>query len=425
MIKAVVMRVLWFADNPCGSIRRAAGKVTSCSWFIPLEDEIKKNPGIELVVAYLSNKNERPFRYGGTQYSPIYNGYSLNPLKRLLKRYFHKDNDKMAEQYVSVINTYKPDIIHIHGTESNFAVISKYITDIPIVVSIQGILSPLSIKYFSGIPKNMAFSSDTLYERIRKVGFKNNYNLFLARAARERENLKSVKYIIGRTTWDYSVTGLLSPNREYFHSDECMRESFYHNEWKGKISEGTVALVTTASPPVYKGFETILGAAGLLKERGLRFEWHIIGNIPEKVRSLSEKYTGFKSEECSLIFHGVLDENKICELLKESDIYIQTSHIENSPNSLCEAMLLGVPSIASYVGGTPSLLEDGMTGLFYQDGEIFSLAGRICELVNNPDIAVSLGRSAREIALKRHDRKGIAQKLVEIYSEIIDSYVNE
>lgn len=418
------MRVLWFTNTPCGSMRRTIGQSTSGSWLISLEDEIKINPDIELAVVYPSDKNEPPFKYDESQYFPIYNGHSLNPLKRLLKRYFHKDNSKMVKQYLSAINTYKPDIIHIHGTEFDFTEIISYITDIPIVVSIQGILSPYVEKYFSGIPENIALSADTLSERIRKVGYKNNYNLFLVNAARERKNLKRVNYIIGRTTWDYSVTGLLSPNREYFHSDECMRDSFYHNEWKGGLSESSVALVTTMSPPIYKGFETILGAAELLKERGLLFEWHIIGNIPEKIKRMSEKYTGFKIEECPLIFHGVLDEYKMCDILKESDIYIQTSHIENSPNSLCEAMLVGLPSIASYVGGTPSLLEDGVTGLFYQDGDIYSLAGRICELINNPRLAVSLGKKAREIALERHDRTTIAKKLERIYSEIIDRFVN-
>lgn len=414
------MRVLWFANTPCGSIRRMAGQSTSGTWLISLENEIKKVHGTELAVAYFSDKEEPPFSYDGTQYFPIYNYCPSNPLKRLFNRYFHKENGGMIKQFLSIIKIYKPDIIHIHGTESSFIEITSYINNIPIVVSIQGILSSYVEKYFSGLPQNVAYSSDTLSERIRKVGFRNSYNLLSTSAIRERKNLKNVKYILGRTAWDYSVTGLLSPNREYFHLDECMRNSFYHSEWKGRFSGGTVTLVTTMSPPIYKGFETILGAAELLKERGIQFEWNIIGAIPEKIKRISEKYTGFRSEKYPLIFRGLLDEYKICDILKESDIYIQTSHIENSPNSLCEAMLVGVPSIASYVGGTPSLLEDGVTGLFYQDGDIFSLAGRICELVNNPRFAESLGRNARTTALKRHDKMTISHNLVNIYSEIID-----
>lgn len=418
------MRVLWFANTPCGSIRRMAGQSTSGTWLISLENEIKKVHGTELAVAYFSDKKEPPFSYDGTQYFPIYNYCPSNPLKRLFNRYFHKENDGMIKQYLSIIKIYKPDIIHIHGTESGFIEITSYINNIPIVVSIQGILSACVEKYFSGIPKNVAYLSDTLSERIRKVGFRNSYNLLSTSAIRERKNLKNVKYILGRTAWDYSVTGLLSPNREYFHSEECLRDSFYHNEWKGRLSEGAVTLVTTMSPPIYKGFETILGAAVLLKKRGLQFKWNIIGRIPEKIKRISEKYIGCKSEEYSLIFHGVLDEYKICEILKESDIYIQTSHIENSPNSLCEAMIVGMPSIASYVGGTSSMLDDNESGLLYPDGDIYSLAGRICDLVNNPNLAASLGIKAREIALMRHDRAVISHNLVTTYSEIIDKFGN-
>ena len=66
-------------------------------------------------------------------------------------------------------------------------------------------------------------------------------------------------------------------------------------------------------------------------------------------------------------------------LLMTADVYVQVSHIENSPNSLCEAMLAGVPVVASYPGGTASRVQDLVHGGLVQDGDPYVLAGALKE----------------------------------------------
>jgi glycosyltransferase involved in cell wall biosynthesis len=95
------------------------------------------------------------------------------------------------------------------------------------------------------------------------------------------------------------------------------------------------------------------------------------------------------------------------------------SHIENSPNNLCEAMILGMPCIATFVGGTGSLLNDGHEGILIQDGDPWSMAGAIVELKEEFDRAISMGEHARKRALIRHDKDRIASELQGIYSNIL------
>ena len=102
----------------------------------------------------------------------------------------------------------------------------------------------------------------------------------------------------------------------------------------------------------------------------------------------------------------------------DSDIYIPTSHIENSSNSLCEAQLIGMPCIASFAGGTASLITNNYDGILYQNGDYFSLAGAILDLYNNTKCAIALGKNAKKTALKRHDRKTIVRDLVSIYQSV-------
>ncbi len=94
---------------------------------------------------------------------------------------------------------------------------------------------------------------------------------------------------------------------------------------------------------------------------------------------------------------GGSGEREISQLLQSADIYCQASHIENSPNSLCEAMLIGMPVIASYAGGTPSMLDNEQEGLLFQNGDAHALAGAILQMSHNFRFAAACGQKARSV----------------------------
>ena len=95
-------------------------------------------------------------------------------------------------------------------------------------------------------------------------------------------------------------------------------------------------------------------------------------------------------EEGKVFFTGPLDEEKICQRYLRSHVFVCPSSIENSPNSLGEAMILGVPCIASYVGGIPDMLKDREEGLLYQHNAPYMLAHHICEIFEDKMLACRL-----------------------------------
>ena len=135
--------------------------------------------------------------------------------------------------------------------------------------------------------------------------------------------------------------------------------------------------------------------------------------------------TGILAKDCNIIFHGRIDAELLSDLLCESDMYVHVSHIENSPNSVCEAMILGMPVIASYAGGTASLLKHEEDGILYQDGDPYVLAGAIIELQRNPATAYKYAQTAREHALDRHDKKQIVKEIIGGYDGIISDFYLE
>lgn len=418
------MKILWFCNSPCGSVRRYNKKILSGGWLVSLEEQIKKCDNISLFVAYLAEKKEIPFEYDLVNYIPIYRKSSNNGVKRVLSRFrsLRKSDNEVLPRLIDTVMKVKPDLIHIHGTEECFGLIQDVIKDIPIVFSIQGMIAPYKEKYFTGMSFADVKQYESFSDKIRGVSVVNAYKSFCYRSEREKNYLKQARYIFGRTFWDRYCTLALNPQRKYYVVNEILRSEFYEKQWKGFFSKNKIQIVSTISGGIYKGMETVLKAADILQRYGtIDFEWHIAGyNKSTKWLKIAERITKLQYGQCNIVLHGRIDAIELVNLLSESDMYVHVSHIENSPNSVCEAMLMGMPVIASYTGGTASLLAHDENGILYQDGDPYVLAGAIVELVQNPGKAVAYGRAAREQALLRHNKLSIVNELLDGYRKILN-----
>jgi glycosyltransferase involved in cell wall biosynthesis len=166
--------------------------------------------------------------------------------------------------------------------------------------------------------------------------------------------------------------------------------------------------------------ETIIETAYYLNKLNFKFQWNIAGvsyNDPliKLVKSkLKNSYT-----ENSINFLGRLTSEKLIDFMLNSNIYVTTSHIENSPNNLAEAMMLGMPCIATNAGGTSTYIKDGENGILLQDGDPWALAGTILELAGNSALSCEIGKNARETALSRHNKIRIIDDVLGTYSSIV------
>lgn len=417
------MKVLWFTNTPCGASEKLNKNSISGGWLISLEHAIIKQDDIYLFICFYNENNVKPFNYNKTTYFPIYRKNSGSKMGRYFNRILNRTyNDRNeVSQLFSVINSVKPDIIHIHGTEDNFGLLQKY-TNVPVIISIQGILSSITEKYYSGIPQSVVFKCESLLTKLLKKSKNYTYSNYMAIARREKEILNLTKYIIGRTEWDQRVTSVLAPKSKYFFNNEILRSSFYVHEWCKVSFAMPLQLVTITGDELFKGFETIIKVSQILKQHStLPFEWTIIGLSQNSgCVKIVEQWLKINTSNVHIKLTGQKNEKEVVEILLKSDIYCQVSHIENSPNSLCEAMLLGMPIISTFAGGASSLLTDKKEGIIVQDGEPYSFAGAILELANNLILATQYGKSARIRAVERHNKKRIIENLISIYKSILD-----
>ena len=121
--------------------------------------------------------------------------------------------------------------------------------------------------------------------------------------------------------------------------------------------------------------------------------------------------------EKHVIFTGLLSESEMCQRYIRSHVFVCPSSIENSPNSLGESMILGVPSVASFVGGIP-IARIKKTDFFINMMH-YMLAYYVCKIFEDDDLALKFSTNARKRALRTHDISQNTKRLMDIYDEII------
>lgn len=414
------MKILWFSNTPANGEEVLEESSGRGGWLSSLDKAL--NGKVELSVAFYYARYTGVFKHKGVTYYPICKkNWRLNIIHSNIFGVFRDQED--LPEYLNIIQIVQPDVIHIHGSENPFGCIIGN-TSVPVVLSIQGICTVYTHKYYSGIPKQFATTSNLRLLAPLSWIFSKSFNfqyrhIFKRYPTIEQRNLRNCRYIIGRTDWDRRVSRILAPESNYFHNDEVLRESFYHTIW-ARPKNTTLIVHSTIGEGLYKGLETILQTINVLNAYGISVEWNIAGVsyhglLNKTVRRMIGKTYPVNGPR----FLGNLNERELIQVMLKAHVYVMPSHIENSPNSLCEAMILGMPCITTLAGGTPSLLKDKEEGLVIQDGDPWSLAGALLEFLQNPEVACKYGENARITALARHDSETIVKDLLAIYNSII------
>jgi glycosyltransferase involved in cell wall biosynthesis len=417
------MRVLWFTYTPSLSADYLKNKSVGGGWIGSLEAELSKIQTVQLGISFNLDRDIKPFTINQTKYFPVYNAPPKGKINKLVSRWKKRIKDEADIQpYLDIIDEFKPDIVHIFGTEGIFGLIISKVT-IPCIIHIQGVLTICVKKWYSGLTVVDILKYSEKWRFLKGFGNYHDYLVNKKLAQRERRIFKKCKYFMGRTDWDRRVISVLSPNSTYFHCDEIIRPEFYSHDFVDEKSKPDFVILTTIRSPIYKGLEAVFECKRILNEMnfGSKVIWKIAGiSETDEISNIVERKYRSTFGENGIQLLGPLQENDLINEMLLADVFIHPSHIDNSPNSVCEAMLLGIPVIATFAGGIPSIIENNIEGLLVQDGDPYAMAGAIIEIKENYDRAISLGSHARKKALARHDKNKIVNDLVNIYQRVLE-----
>jgi L-malate glycosyltransferase len=118
---------------------------------------------------------------------------------------------------------------------------------------------------------------------------------------------------------------------------------------------------------------------------------------PEKGMTIEELSSYAATKKVDVIFTGKLSKPEWTKLAEQFDVFINTTHFDNTPVSVIEAMALGLPVVSTNVGGIPYLLTNNDTALLVQDGAVDEMTLSIIKLINNPVLASQLSQNGRKL----------------------------
>ena len=183
-----------------------------------------------------------------------------------------------------------------------------------------------------------------------------------------------------------------------------------------------IRLITVGRLVEYKAPQRLPEVARILKDRGLDFEWNLVGEGPlmPEVGQNAQKL-GVSDR---FFVKGRLPFDTVADLRWNSDIMVHNAVIAPDGSREClgvtllEAQAVGIPVVSCKVGGIPEAVADGSTGLLVESGDLEGMADRIMRLSNDSELRHRMGQAAVRHARDNFDSRKLGERIESIYDSL-------
>ena len=393
------IKVLWLCPYPINEFSdnfitiNDKKKIHPASWIYNLSNELSKSSEIELHILTESKAvyENHIFKSEGIYFNIIKSPYLIPFINRSIPSFFriHLITNYWFSKIkiLKYINRINPDIIHSHGTEAQYSLIaleSKYKT----VISIQGLM-------------NLYNNYINLYDK--KVLVNENFVL------------KKGRYFGSRTAWVDDYIKSVNPEAIIFKMQEAMNPVFFgeikYNKDKNILFVGALEK--------RKGIDYLIEAFNKVSKKHKDYRLLLIGS-GEKIyiENLKTQLRNFGIID-KVDFLGHKNSKEIKFYHDCSKIFVFPTLIDNSPNSVAEAMVSGLPVIASRVGGIPSMIQDYKNGILVPSRNYKVLAEKIIEIIEDKELRNKIKINAFKKAKRRYNPKKVAESTIKNYKKIL------
>lgn len=287
-------------------------------------------------------------------------------------------------QLVRLLRSEKPDLIHLHSTKAGvIGRLAARICGVPSILTVHG------WSFSEGIPRSrrvLGLVTEMIASFIpSKIITVSEYDKQLSKKYRIRGSASAVTIYNGVKYQDKFAS----------------------------LSSEKVRAVMVARLSEQKDHVSLLKALNISKNIHVDF----IGGGP-----LEEKLIEFSNDlkvKDRVNFLGAHD--SIISKLIDYDIFILTSNYEGFPISIIEAMMSGLPTIASNVGGISEAIDNNENGYLVERGDFKSIAKSIDALSQDRDLRIKMGAAARRKAIEKFNIRDMLQKTEMVYKDALNS----
>lgn len=188
---------------------------------------------------------------------------------------------------------------------------------------------------------------------------------------------------------------------------------------KEKVTKNeTIQIISVCRLSWKKGLHYGLYSLKILKDRGVAFHYHIVGEGNQK-EELQYLMTSLGLEE-KVTFHGKLNQFEVKKKLEYCDVFLLPSVQEGFSNAVIEAQAIGLPCVVSNAEGLSENIEEGVTGFIFQKRNYIQAAD-ILQKVSNWDDTVynTFSKRAKKRAKQHFDSNWQIEEFKNMYRESI------
>jgi len=384
------MKILWLAPYP----HPLDVQAHPVPWIGALADHLRQQPGLELTILHwTTNITAKTDEFERDSIRFIY----------LKVPSVRADILTLYQWRIAIVRAWLRrhaagyDLLHLHGSELQLPAMTACLPQ-PQLLSVQGLVS----QYPPYVPS---------WRSWLKV-------LWTLAGYYERRYLPAIHHFVCRTHWDQALVRQLSPGCVVHHNWEVIRPEFFHPPALPAPAGGRPQLVFVGGTQVMKGFREVLAAFDLIRQQ-VDAQLVIAGvarpaEVWQAVRQAGLRHIGPADIECRPLLTGP----ELARLFSESVALLHPSYVDNSPNSVCEAQVAGLPVVVTDVGGVRSLVAGEVTGLLCTRAPA-SIAAQALRLLRDPALRQRLATQAVAVARPRHDPALIVARTLEIYRAVL------
>jgi len=394
------IKAAWLAPYPLNNISNIPVKFRRriehpCTWIVTLSNALSEKPEIDLHIlslftnisnSFVARENNITFHCLKTSHTIpfIYKGINGKiPLDVFTN--FRKDRKTLLNE----LHEISPDIVHAHGTETPYA-ISALESGYPHLISLQGIISEL-----------VKLSPNYRYKKL---------------AAIEIEVICRGENFVAKTDFIRRLVQGMNSRAAIYPIDNIVNPVFFQVSRNGAIQK---SIVFAGSITPSKGAKELILAFAKFAQEYPDYQLEMIGGGSPAYISELKTIAVTSNVSDKIHWHGLISHWQMAEIFSKAKLLVFPSKMDTSPNIVAEAMVSGLPVIASNVGGIPDMISHNHTGYLVEKPDPQLIYSALKTVLQNNDLYTRISQNALKTARSRFSESHNVEKVINAYKDII------